>query len=157
MCAPWREIMDGVETMRGTIRFLRDDRGSETIQFVSWVPLIAFLLVIVTDASFLYLNHSEMTNVARDTARRLTTGSLQTDTDARNYALGELARYAHDYEVEVLHDPDNAMIVLVSVPVVEVATFGHFVAPVIGERIKARVAMRSDPNLIIVGGGNGKK
>ena len=52
--------------MRSIMTFLGDDSGSETIQFVVWLPLFAFLLVIVTDASFLYLYHTEMENVARD-------------------------------------------------------------------------------------------
>jgi Flp pilus assembly protein TadG len=49
-----------------TLRFLRDERGSATIEFVLWVPVFMILLVATTDASILYLHHTEMWNVSRD-------------------------------------------------------------------------------------------
>ena len=146
--------------MNCVLNFLRDQRGSETVQFVVWLPLIAFVLITVTDASFLYLNHTEMTNVARDTARRLTTGNLLTEDEAKAYAYGELAQYAYNYEVLVNRDPDAAMTVVVSVPVVDVTVFGFFLTPVLGSTMGTRVVMRSDPTVAALfppggGGGNG--
>lgn len=52
--------------------FLSDERGSPTIEFVLWMPLITTLTIVVIDASTLYLTHSDMWIIARDTARRMT-------------------------------------------------------------------------------------
>ena len=132
--------------MRSILTFLGDDRGSETIQFVVWLPLFAFLLVIVTDASFLFLYHTEMENVARDTARRMTSGAIRTQEDAVTHAYAQLAASNQPYEVTANYDPDSAMTVIISVPMVDVTVFGFFVAPVLGGTMNARVVMRSEPS-----------
>ena len=62
-----------VDLMRTISTFLRDETGAVTIEFILWVPVFVGLLVFVTDASIIYLTHSEMWSVARDTARRMTT------------------------------------------------------------------------------------
>lgn len=131
--------------MRSFLNFLGDEAGSETVQFVVWVPLFLFLLVIVTDASFLYLNHTEMVNVARDTARRMTTTVIKTEADAITYATGELSKNPYTYQVIANYDESTAMTVVISVPVVDVAVFGLFLEPVLGETMGARVVMRSEP------------
>ena len=75
--------------MRGMQTFLRDDRGSQTIEFVLWLPIIGALLVIISYASIFYAAHTEMWNVARDTARRMTTGALATEVEAEAYAKSQ--------------------------------------------------------------------
>ncbi len=66
--------LNGVDQMRSVFTFLRDEKGAVTIEFVLWVPIFVGLFVLVTDASIIYLTHSEMWSVARDTTRRMTTG-----------------------------------------------------------------------------------
>ena len=56
--------------------FLCDEHGSATIEFVLWVPVYVIILVAVTDASVLYLTHTEMWNTARDSARRISVGAM---------------------------------------------------------------------------------
>jgi Flp pilus assembly protein TadG len=132
--------------MRSIMTFLGDDSGSETIQFVVWLPLFAFLLVIVTDASYLFLYHTEMENVARDTARRMTTGDITSQADAETHAYAQLFESNQPYEVTANYDPDSAMTVIISVPMVDVTVFGFFVRPVLGQTMNARVVMRSEPS-----------
>ena len=79
--------------MQGFVAFLNDERGSETVQFVAFVPLFVFLLVIVTDASFLYLTNSEMWNVARDTTRRMVAGQITSAQDAEDFAAERLKMF----------------------------------------------------------------
>ena len=103
--------------MRGILTFLRDDRGSQTIEFVLWLPIIGALLVIISYASILYTTHTEMWNVARDTARRMTTGVLATEDLAVAYANEQLNLYrAYDsgYNVVTQRDPDTAMTVVIT-------------------------------------------
>ncbi len=54
--------------MRSVFAFLGDEKAAVTIEFVLWVPIFVGLLVFVTDASIIYLTHSEMWSVARDLA-----------------------------------------------------------------------------------------
>ncbi len=139
--------------MRNVFTFLRDESGSETIQFVLFVPLFAFLLVIVTDASFLYLTHSEMWAVARDTARRMAAGQLTSEQEAVDYATGRLTMYDNSYNVSASHDAASSMEVLIQVNIADAMVFGAFLGPLVGEAIQARVEMRSEPE--ISGGGGG--
>ena len=132
--------------MRSIMAFLGDDSGSEIIQFVVLLPLFAFLLVIVTDASFLFLYHTEMENVARDTARRMATGDISSQADAETHAYEQLYASDQPYEVVANYDPDTAMTVIISVPMVDVAVFGLFVQPVLGNMMSARAVMRSEPS-----------
>ncbi len=44
----------------GVSQFLRDEHGSATIEFVLWVPIFVVILVAATDATVLYLHHTEM-------------------------------------------------------------------------------------------------
>jgi Flp pilus assembly protein TadG len=131
--------------MRSIMTFLGDDSGSETAQFVVWFPLFAFLLVTVTDASFLYLYHTEMENVARDTARRMASGDIRTEEDAVTHAFTQLAASNQPYEVVADYDENTQMTVIISIPTDEVAVFGLFVTPVLGGTMNARAVMRSEP------------
>ncbi len=140
--------------MRRVCAFLDDDKGSETIQFVMWVPLFAFLLVIVTDASILFLNHTEMWNVARDTARRMAAGQLTSAADAESYAAEQLTLHDNPYQITATRDPNAKMEVVISVGIADAMIFGAFLGPVLGNTIQARVVMRAEPAPVaVVGGG----
>jgi hypothetical protein len=86
-----------------------------------------------------------MVNVARDTARRMTTSAIKTEADAITYAKVELSNNPYAYQVIANYDESTAMTVVISVPVVDVAVFGLFLKPVLGETMGARVVMRSEP------------
>ena len=120
--------------------FLRDEHGSATIEFVLWVPTIVFLLVIVTDASILYLTHTEMWNAARDTARSLSVGAV-TAAEAPDRAKGKLLLGGRTYTVAV--SEANPVIVEISVGVGDASIFGFF-APVLGRQLTARVEMMKE-------------
>ena len=141
--------------MHSIQKFFRDDRGSQTIEFVLWLPIIASLMVIITDASILYLTHTEMWNVARDTARRLSSGQLQTENDAVVYASQQLNLYDPAYVVTATRDTTASMTVVITVAVVDATIFGNFLTPVLGSTMEARVVMRSAPSLALASGGGG--
>ncbi len=131
--------------MHGFLTFLRDDRGAETIQFLVWLPLIFSMLVIVTDVSLLYLSHTEMVNVARDTARRMTTGQLGSREAAIAHAAAELAQYNYPFTVDASYAPEESMQVVISVAVNDVSTFGFFINKFIGKTVNTKVVMRAEP------------
>ena len=90
--------------MHSVLTFLRDERGSQTIEFVLWIPIIGALMVLITDAFLLYMTHTEMWNVARDTARRMTTKNLVTKAEAEAYASSQLTFFEYPYTVNATYD-----------------------------------------------------
>jgi vancomycin permeability regulator SanA len=138
--------------MRGILTFLRDDRGSQTIEFVLWLPITVALLIIIIDASMLYLTHTEMWNVARDTARRMTTGVLATEDEAKAYAKDQLNLYRtfdSGYIVFAQKDPDTAMTVVITLSLSDASIitsyFGLDLLEILPGTMAARVVMRSEP------------
>ena len=137
--------------MRGVLTFLRDDRGSQSIEFVLWLPIIGALLVIISYASILYTTQTEMWNVARDTARRMTTGVLEVGAPAEDYAQSQLKLYeifGAGYDVTATEDPVTSTITVVITLAVTDGSFdaGFFGAfSLVGGTLAARVVMRAEP------------
>ena len=67
------------------VRFAKDDRGSVTIEFTLLLPLFTAFLLLVTDASLLFLRQTTLMNVARDTARAVSRYAM-TAAEAKTYA-----------------------------------------------------------------------
>lgn len=126
-----------------TLRFLRDERGSATIEFVLWVPVFVVLLVATTDASILYLHHTEMWNVSRDVARRVAVGDM-TEADAAATVQNEMFLSTNAYTV-VTSDPAALDVVIrITTSVRDASVFGFF-KPVLGRFLTAEVTMRREP------------
>ncbi len=121
-------------------RFIRDQTGTATIEFVLWVPVYVILLVAVTDASILYLTHTEMWNAARDTARGISVGAL-TAADAPDRAREKLLLSGRTYTVAA--SDAGPVIVEISVNVGDASIFGFF-KPVLGRQLNARVEMMKE-------------
>ncbi len=120
--------------------FISDDRAMATLEFVLWVPVYVILLVAVTDASVLYLTHTEMWNAARDSARLISVGAMSA-ADAPNRAREQLLLSGRTYTVAA--SDANPVIVEISVGVGDASIFGFF-SPVLGRQLTARVAMMKE-------------
>ncbi|SFP16587.1 TadE/TadG family type IV pilus assembly protein [Tranquillimonas alkanivorans] len=66
-------------------RFLRGRDGSSTIEFLLWLPLMVFFLVLAVQVSILFLAQSSYWNVARETARLVSRHAMDA-TAAQAYA-----------------------------------------------------------------------
>jgi Flp pilus assembly protein TadG len=144
--------------MRGILTFIRDDRGSQTIEFVLWLPIIGALLVIISYTSILYTTHTEMWNVARDTARRMTTGKfdiaatgVMDPVAAADYAQTQLKLYKFfdtGYLVTATEDVNpRRMTVVITLAVTEGSFDAGFFGALqlVGGTMAARVVMRAEP------------
>ncbi len=130
--------------MRSVFAFLGDEKAAVTIEFVLWVPIFVGLLVFVTDASIIYLTHSEMWNVARDTTRRMTTEEITNDAEVRDYAAAHLFLGSRTYVI----DPGLAsadMNITIAIGLDGAAIFGFFFKPILGQSLVASVTMRKEP------------
>ncbi len=121
-------------------RFIRDQTGTATIEFVLWVPLYVITLVAVTDASILYLTHTEMWNAARDSARRISVGAMAA-ADAPDRAKEKLLLSGRTYTLAA--SDAGLVVVQISVNVGDASVFGFF-EPVLGRQLNARVEMMKE-------------
>ena len=140
-------------------RFTRDETGAMTIEFVLWIPIIVALLTILIDATSLYVTHTEMWKVARDTARRMVTGKVRTEADAEAYALASMRLRGLPYVVDASYDAAKTAQVSVMLATADLSIMG-VVSPmrIFGTTMEARVVMRPDPRIPFGetgGGGNG--
>lgn len=133
--------------------FIRDNKGSATIEFVLWVPIIVALLTIVMDAATLYITHSEMWNVARDTARRLNTGQIKSEEAAEAHAANAMGLRDFPYSVNATYDSDNGIEVVIALRVNDMSIIGYSPLSIIGGDMIARVVLRPDPDVKFGGGG----
>jgi Flp pilus assembly protein TadG len=126
-------------------RFLKEDRGSVTIEFVLWVPIFAFLLMLTADASFMYLTITRMENAARDAARRVSIGQYDTTT-IDDYVLSELTD--GPYAVSADCSTNEYACVQISRSVNSIVTFGVLQA-LVGQTVGAETKMRLEPGVSI--------
>ena len=124
-------------------RFFRDANGSATIEFVLWVPLFGFLLMLTANAAFTYLDMTRMENAARDGARRISIGidsASVTNTVAAQLPDG-------DYTVDVSCTTVEVACVRISRPSDSMLPFNNFmgVGNLLGKTFGAEVRMRREP------------
>ncbi len=124
-------------------QFLRDEHGSATIEFVLWVPVFVVILVAATDATVLYLHHTEMWNVSRDVARRVAVGDM-TEADTVNVVQNEMFLYSRAYTVATSDPADLDVKIMIQTSVADASVFGFF-EPVLDRYLTAMVTMRREP------------
>ena len=137
-------------------QFLRDEHGSATIEFVLWVPIFVVILVAATDATILYLHHTEMWNVSRDVARRVAVGDM-TEADAVNVVQNEMFLYSRAYTVATSDPADLDVKIMIQTSIADASVFGVFDKVVcvmssciqpdgtVGGYLTAMVTMRREP------------
>lgn len=130
-------------------RFLRDETGSVTIEFILWVPVIVALLVLVIDVTTIYITHTEMWNVARDTARRMAKGDL-TAAEAEAYAADAMSLRDFPYTVDAIHDTTTDVVqVVIRLRLEDTTIIGGWMwsgpLKLIGGDMGASVVMRAVP------------
>jgi len=75
--------------------FLRQENGSSSIEFVLWVPLVLAILLLIVDASMLFMSRTHAIRVLQDTNRLYSVGQFtgtptERITAAQAYALARL-------------------------------------------------------------------
>ncbi len=76
-------------------RFRQCETGAATIEFVLWLPLVVMILLLIVDASMLFMGRTQAIRVLQDTNRLYSVGqftgsSAEKLTKAEAYALARL-------------------------------------------------------------------
>ncbi len=119
-------------------RFWHKDDGGVTVEFVLWMPLIAGVILGAFELNALVLTQSNMWNVARDTARRVSTGEYTT-VEAEAYADTQLTFLGYTYDITVTSGTD--VTVLITTSLSNVAVIG-MIGTTNNYNITASVTMR---------------
>lgn len=146
--------------------FIRDERGSYTIEFCLWIPVFFFFLAATIDASLLYLTHNAMWNAARDTARRVTVGEFTSQAEAEEAAKDAVTVNQRIVTTKVspfTNPSEDEVTVVIEAPVRDAAAFGIFgvvdwwygYSPgdgpdgnVLDRYLHAKVIMRLEPDIV---------
>ena len=123
--------------------FISDDRAMATIEFVLWVPVFVVILVAVMDGTVLYLHQTEMWNVSRDIARRISVGDL-TEADAVDTVRNEMYLYSRAYTVATSNPINLNIQITIQTRIADASVFGFF-EPVLGRYLTTSVTMRREP------------
>ncbi len=122
-------------------RALKDEDGNATIEYVMWLPIIIAIITGAFDLNTILFVQSNMWDVARDTARRITIDEL-TSASAADYAVGRLNSTTETYTVTVSEADDVTVVIQRTMEGMSVlgmvGTFRDY-------QIEASVTMRDEP------------
>ena len=125
-------------------RFIADDRGVVTIEFVSLVFFFMLFFAFFVDVCMVYLTYTNMYSAARDISRRFSTDQLETMQDIRDYAAERLLSLGVTYSLAVnLNNIEREVIITANV--YESALFGSLLHQFIGTTMSARASTRREP------------
>ena len=130
--------------MRIAYRFIADDRGVVTIEFVSLVFFFMLFFAFFVDVCMVYLTYNDMYTVARDVSRRISTDQFETMQEIRDYTAERLLSFGITYSLAV----DLTKIereVIITANVYESALFGSLLHQFIGTTMSARASTRREP------------
>lgn len=122
--------------------FLIDERGSATVEFVLLFPLFSMVLLLLADASLLFLRQTNLMNISRDTARIVSRYAM-TPVEAKAYAeaAARTGQSSATAEVTVLN---GFVTVTITSDAASSAPFG-MVAFAVGDQIVAQAVSTMEP------------
>jgi hypothetical protein len=86
-----------------------------------------------------------MWNVARDTARRMSTGEITSRAEARDYAAAHLFLGSRTYVIDPSDPVLPDMNITIAIGLDDAAIFGFFFKSILGRSLVASVTMRKEP------------
>lgn len=136
-------MLDHVHRRPRNIRsFLTSTDGTATIEFVILFPLFTTLLLLVVDASMLFLRHTALLNVSRDTARIVSRHAMSA-AEAKAFAEAFASTPNSPATAEIIIQNDQ-VIVRVSTDSRATSPFG--IIPIaVGDKLVARAISSMEP------------
>jgi Flp pilus assembly protein TadG len=122
--------------------FRRDERGTATIEFVLWVPLLVALLLFATDVTLAFMRQSHIWQVSRETARIVSRHGMD-EAAAETFALEKGTMGASVPEVDVSFEGMDVIVVM-SLPTATLTPF-NTLRLVLGDRVTTRVTHAMEP------------
>jgi hypothetical protein len=90
-----------IRKLRATInQFHDDDEGSATIESLLWIPMFVFILVLITDVSFILFGKAQALRYVQDGNRALSVGALSSVEETEEFILGNMANFSSSATVD---------------------------------------------------------
>jgi hypothetical protein len=90
-----------IRKLRATInQFHDDDEGSATIESLLWIPMFVFILVLITDVSFILFGKAQALRFVQDGNRALSVGALSSVEETEEFILGNMANFSSSATVD---------------------------------------------------------
>ena len=130
------------ESLSVSKKFVQDNRGSVTIEFVIWLPFIGALLTFFAEVAFLFTVNAAMWSTTHDITRRLAHHQIQSsDADADFREQSFFA--SRDYRIDVEEDSEMVT-VTVRLRVSDATLLGEIGRWISGD-LSSRVSMFREP------------
>lgn len=117
----------------------RDDQGLIAVEFVVWLPVFLTVLGFIVDITMILLIQHDMLHVARDAARRLSTGDLDAAT-VTAFVNNALLFADRPYAVTPLISGNDAQLTI-SLPLNQADVFG-LMRPFVSGDLATSMTMR---------------
>ena len=88
----------------------RDESGNVTIEFVLWVPLVAFLLLVTVDVGQIFLKQAQATRLVQDANRALSVGKIRTTVATETFIKDRLAGFSTAVTAQTTYDIGTGII-----------------------------------------------
>jgi Flp pilus assembly protein TadG len=122
--------------------FRRDERGSTTIEFVLWVPVLFGLLLFATDVTLAFMRQSHAWQVSRETARIVARHGMD-EAAAETFAREKGTMGASVPEVDVSFEGMD-VVVTMSLEASSLTPF-NTLGLLLGDRVSTRVTHAMEP------------
>ena len=110
----------------GLWRRAKSEDGSSTIEAVLWVPLLATLLMLVVDTSFVFYGRAQAMRIVQDGNRAYSLGRFESDAEASAFIYDTIKALAPGAEVEtVLNTSTGVIATTVKLPVDDLMVAGN--------------------------------
>lgn len=70
--------------------FLRQEKGTATVEFVIWLPIVMLVFAIIVDVSLIFGGEAQALRIVQDANRGLSVGHFQTIDAAKAYVLAQV-------------------------------------------------------------------
>ncbi|WP_137703096.1 TadE/TadG family type IV pilus assembly protein [Marimonas lutisalis] len=72
-------------------RFWQSESGSQTIEFVIWMPIFVFIIIITMNVSMVFYKESQMLRIVQDANRSFSMGRIRTEAGVIEYVAEKIA------------------------------------------------------------------
>lgn len=110
---------------RSVRHFLFEEKGSATIEMVLWLPVLLFILAVITDASLIFGTRAQILRVIQDANRGAAIGKFMTAEATETFIVDNLGDLADVADVETVF-AGGVVTSTVSVPSAELTATGFF-------------------------------
>jgi Flp pilus assembly protein TadG len=135
-------------TARGLRDWRRSDSGATAVEFAFVLPVLLMIMAGIIQFGAVFFLQNNMANAAREAARALAVGSIETKAESKQLVDQKLVNWGVTFNVDTnLPDPGNAadtdFTVTITAPLSEAAIF-DYLGVFEGGTLRASASMREE-------------